>query len=105
MVVVDDYSRLGWSFFLKRKFNVQVVFARFLADIGVRASPSLVVYMLGQRSSEFINPDSVGLLDRLGIRRECTPVGFPDHNGVAERRIAATLDIAMALCLDPPPPR
>ena len=103
MMVVDDYWRLGWLYHLKRKSDVPVVFACFLADISAHVSPSPAGCVRSDNGSEF-NPDFVGLLDRLGIRPEYTPVGSPKHNGVAERRIAATLDATMASYLEAPRP-
>ena len=46
MMVVDDYSRLGWAYVLKRKFDMSVVFVRVLADIGANVSR---VHSLRQR--------------------------------------------------------
>ncbi|CAN0487258.1 unnamed protein product, partial [Laminaria digitata] len=40
------------------------------------------------------------MLDSHGIRREYTPVASPKHDGVVERRIACTLELAMASCLE-----
>lgn len=50
--------------------------------------------------AELVNPGFVGLLGRLGVRREHTPVGSPEHNGVTERTIATTLDVVMVSCLE-----
>ena len=102
MMVVDDYSRLGWPYVLKRKSDVPLVFAHFLPDIGAYVSRFRVGCIRSDIGLEFINPDFVGLLDRLGIRREYTPVSSPKHDGVSERRIAAIPDVAMASCLKPP---
>ena len=40
--------------------------------------------------------------DNRGIRREYTPVNSPKHDGVVERRIAMTLELAMASRLEAP---
>ena len=42
MMIVDDYSRMGWPYFLKRKSDVPMAFAGFLADINARGTPSIV---------------------------------------------------------------
>ena len=36
------------------------------------------------------------MLNECGILREYTPVGSPKHDGVVERRIAMTLELATA---------
>ena len=40
MMVVDDYSRLSWSYFFERKTDVPGIIARFLAD-GLLMRPRL----------------------------------------------------------------
>lgn len=40
------------------------------------------------------------LLDRRGIRREYTLVASTKHNGVAEQKIAGTLELSIASCLN-----
>ena len=42
------------------------------------------------------------LPDRRGIRCEYLPVISPKHNGVVERDIGMTLELAMASCLEAP---
>ena len=42
------------------------------------------------------------LLDRLGIRREHTPVNSPKRDGVVELCIVVTLELAMESCLEAP---
>ncbi|MEP3670616.1 MAG: hypothetical protein ABJN42_28255 [Roseibium sp.] len=42
------------------------------------------------------------MLNHHDIRREHTPVDSPKHDDVAERRIAMTLELAMASSLEPP---
>ena len=41
MMIVDDFSRFGWTFFLKEKSDVSAVFDGFLADIRHGAPHSL----------------------------------------------------------------
>ena len=82
MMMVADYSRLGWPYCSKCKSDVSVVFARFLSDIGAYVPPSPVGCVRSDNGSEFINSEIVDLLDRLGICREYTLVGSPKRNGV-----------------------
>ena len=50
MTIADDFSRMGWPYFLERKSDVRMVFAGFLADIIAKGAPSIVeVCSLGQR--------------------------------------------------------
>ena len=52
--------------------------------------------------TEFTKPEFVALLNDRGIGREYTPVNPPDHDGVVERQIAMTLELAMASRLEAP---
>ena len=102
MMIVDDYSRMGWPYFLKRKSDVPVAFAGFLADINAKAVPSIVECLRSDNGTEFVKPEFVAMLNARGIRREYTPVGSPKHDGVVERRIAMTLELGMASRLEAP---
>ena len=102
MMIVDDYSRMGWPYFLKRKSDVPVAFAGFLADINAKGVPSIVECLRSDNGTEFVKPEFVAMLNARGIRREYTPVGSPKHDGVVERRIAMTLELGMASRLEAP---
>ena len=102
MMIVDDYSRLGWPYFLRRKSDVPEVFAAFLADINAKGRPSIVECLRSDNGTEFLKAQFVAMLNHYGIRREHTPVGSPKHDGVVERRIAMTLELAMASRLEAP---
>ncbi|CAN0527058.1 unnamed protein product, partial [Laminaria digitata] len=102
MMIVDDYSRLGWPYFLKRKSDVPAAFAGFLADINATGVPSIVESVRSDNGTEFVTREFVEMLDRRGIRREYTPVNSPKDNGVVERQISLVLELAMASCLEAP---
>ena len=102
MMIVDDYSRMGWPYFLKRKSDVPMAFAGFLADVNAKGVPSIVECIRSDNGTEFTKPEFVALLNERGIRREYTPVNSPKHDGVVERRIAMTLELAMASRLEAP---
>ena len=91
LMVVDDYSRMECPYFLKRKSDVPLAFAGFLADINARGAPSIVECIHSDNGTEFTKPEFAALLNERGIRREYTPVNSPKHDGVVERRIAMTL--------------
>ena len=40
MMIVEDYSRMGWTYFVNREFNVPVVFARVTSDVNAAGVPS-----------------------------------------------------------------
>ena len=102
MMIVDDYSRMGWPYFFKRKSDVPMAFAGFPADINARGTPSIVECIRSGNGTEFTKPEFVAILTDRGTRREYTPVNSPKHDGVGERRIAMTLKLAMASRLEAP---
>ena len=92
MIIEDDYSRVGWPYFLKRKSDTPVAFERFLADVNATGVPSIVECVRSHNATEFVWAELVELLDRRGIRREYIPVGLPKQNDVVDRHIAMTLE-------------
>ena len=99
-MIVDDYSLLGWPYFMKRKSDVPKVFAGFLADINAKGHRCEC--LRSDNGSEFVKPEFAAMLNHHGIRREHTPVGSHKHDGVVERRIAMALELAMAPRLKAP---
>ena len=97
-MITDDYTLMGWPYFVKRKSGVPMAFAGLLADINARYTPSMEKCI--RSDNGFTKPEFVALLDDHGIRREYTPVNSPKHDGVVGRRIAMTLELAMASRLE-----
>lgn len=60
MMIVHDYSRQGWPYFLKRESDVPEVFAGFLAEINAQGVPSLVECLRSDNGTEFVKPGFVG---------------------------------------------
>ena len=73
MIIVDDYSRMGWPYFLKRMSDVPMAFAGFLADVNAKGVPSIVDCIRSDNGTEFTKPEFVALLNERRIRREYTP--------------------------------
>ena len=102
MTIVDDYSRMGWPYFLKRKSDVPTAFERFLADVNATRIPSTVECVRSDNGAELVRAEFVELLDRRGLSREYILVGLPKHNGVVERHIAMTVEFARISWLEAP---
>ena len=101
-MIVDDYSRMGRPYFFERKSDVSMAFDGFLADVNARGTPSIVECIRLDNGTEFTKPEFVVLLNDRGIRREYTPADFPKQDGVVERRIVMTLELAMGPRLEAP---
>ena len=100
MKIVDDFSRLGWPHYLKKKSDAAPVFAKFLADIRADGCPSVVECVRSDNGTEFLNVEFRALLNSHCVHQELTPVASPKHDGVVERRIACKLELAMVSCLE-----
>ena len=58
MMVADDFSRLDWSYFLKKSYTA-FVFAKCLADIRADCCSSVVERVNSGNDSEFLSAEFV----------------------------------------------
>ena len=80
-VIVDDYSRFTWVFFLSEKSEVQNIFKKFAR----RAQNEFEVKIKRVRSdngTEFKNTNIEEFLDEEGIKHEFSVPYTPQQNGV-----------------------
>jgi transposase InsO family protein len=85
IVIVDDYSRFTWVFFLHDKSETQEVLKKLLK----RAQNEFDVKVKKIRSdngSEYKNTQVEDYLDQEGIKHEFLAPYTPQPNGVAERK-------------------
>jgi hypothetical protein len=96
LVLVDDYSRFTWVFFLQEKSQTQETLKRFLR----RAQNEFGLTIKKIRSdngTEFKNSQIEGFLEEEGIKHEfCSPY-TPQQNGVVERKNITLLDMAWTM--------
>jgi transposase InsO family protein len=93
LVIVDDYSRFTWVFFLHEKSQTQETLNRFFR----RAQNEFVLRMKKIRSdngTEFKNSQIEGFLEKEGIKHEFSSPYTPHQNGVVERKNRTILDMA-----------
>jgi transposase InsO family protein len=99
-VIVDDYTRYTWVFFLYDKSDVHDLFKSFVKRVQ-NEFETTIKKIRSDNGSEFKNTRIVDLCDDLGIRHQFSPTYTPQSNGVVERksehdRLSATFDSAMA---------
>ena len=68
MMIVDDFSRFGWTYFLKEKSDVPAGFTGFLADIRAQGIPSIVECLRSENITGFPKGEFVTLLDHHRLR-------------------------------------
>ena len=85
LVIVDDYSRYTWVFFLHDKTEVASCFKKFAK----RAQNEFEVKLKKIRSDngkEFDNTNIEAYCDEVGIKDEVSATYTPQQNGVVERK-------------------
>ena len=105
MLLVDDYSNVGWVLFLKDKTGSTVTqtFRNFFAAI----KPLITVHgsvgsLRMDNGLEFVNDDFNNMLTELNIKRELTPVGGAKRNGRVKWKLALIAEGARAAWLEVP---
>jgi transposase InsO family protein len=96
LVIVDDYSRLTWVFFLQEKSQAQETLKRFLRraqnEFGLR-----IKKIRNDNGTEFKNSQIDGFLEEEGIKHEFSSPYTPQQNGVVERKNITLLDMARTM--------
>jgi transposase InsO family protein len=85
LVIVDDYSRYTWTFFLHDKSEVAACFKKFAK----RAQNEFEVKIKKIRSDigkEFDNTNIEAYCDEVGIKHEVSATYNPQQSGVVERK-------------------
>ena len=96
LVIVDDFSRFTWVFFLQDKSETQGTLKRFLR----RAQNEFELKVKKIRSdngSEFKNLQVEEFLEEEGIKHEFSAPYTPQQNGVLERKNRTLIDMARTM--------
>jgi hypothetical protein len=96
LVIMDDYSRFTWIFFLQEKSQTQETLKRFLR----RAQNEFRLRIKKIRSdngTEFKNSQIEGFLEEVGIKHEFSSPYTPQQNGAVERKNRTLLDMARTM--------
>jgi transposase InsO family protein len=96
LVIVDDYSRFTWVFFLQDKSQTQETLKGFLRraqnEFGLR-----IKKIRSDNGTEFKNSQIEGFLEDEGIKHEFSSPYTPQQNGVVERKNRTLLDMARTM--------
>ncbi|CAI7731507.1 unnamed protein product [Closterium sp. NIES-54] len=85
MTMVDDYTRLTWSFPLSKKSDAARVVVEEWLPMVERESGKRVKAIRSDRGGEFLGAEFRSWLKRHGIKQQLTTAYTPQSNGVAER--------------------
>jgi hypothetical protein len=96
LVIMDDYSRFTWVFFLHKKSQTQDTLKKFLRwaqnEFGLRNKK-----IRSDNGTEFKNSQIEGFLEEEGINHEFSSPYTPQQNGVMERKNRTLLDMARTM--------
>jgi transposase InsO family protein len=96
LVIVDDYSRFTWVFFLQEKSQTQDTLKGFLRwaqnEFGLR-----IKKIRSDNGTEFKNSQIESFLEDEGIKHEFSSPYTPQQNDVVERKNRTLLDMARTM--------
>ncbi|KAD2804188.1 hypothetical protein E3N88_37565 [Mikania micrantha] len=84
-LLIDDYTRMNWVYFLKFKSEAFDQFKYFKTMVEKECEKPIKV-LRTDRGGEFCSQAFLQFCKNHGIRRELTIPFTPEHNGVAERK-------------------
>jgi transposase InsO family protein len=96
LVIVDDYSRYTWVFFLKKKSETQQIFIDFANEVQ-RQNDLKILAIRSDNGTEFKNYTMEEFLGEEGIRHQFSAPYTPQQNGVAERKNRTLMDMARTM--------
>jgi transposase InsO family protein len=83
LVIVDDYCRYTWVFFLQEKFGVASIFKKFAKKAQNKIDRN-IKKIRSDNGKEFDNTNIHEYCDEVGIKHEVPATYTPEQNGVVE---------------------
>jgi len=96
LVIVDDYSRFTWVFFLHDKSVVQEIFKKF-AKRAQNEFETKIKKVRSDNGTEFKNTNVEEFLDEEGIGHEFSVPYTPQQNGIVERKNRTLIEAARTM--------
>jgi transposase InsO family protein len=96
LVIVDDYSRFTWVFFVYDKSEVQRKVKTFIRR-AQREFGLPIKKVRSDNGTEFCNTNVEEFLNEEGIKHEFSAPYTPQQNGVVERKNCTLIDMARTM--------
>ncbi|KAJ9552544.1 LOW QUALITY PROTEIN: hypothetical protein OSB04_016589 [Centaurea solstitialis] len=96
LVIVDEYSRYTWVFFLRSKSDAPEEIILFVRKME-RLNNLTVRSIRSDHGTEFKNSTLETFFDQKGISQNFSSVRTPQQNGVAERRNGTLIEAARSI--------
>ena len=94
---IDDFSRITWIYFLRKKSKVFDKFKEFKALVEIQIEKKIKVLRI-HNGGEFCGNEFEELCKKCGIARKNTTPYTPQHNGVAERMNRMSMERERMAC-------
>nr|GEX14235.1 retrovirus-related Pol polyprotein from transposon TNT 1-94 [Tanacetum cinerariifolium] len=98
LMIVEDYSRYTWVYFLRTKDVTPEVIKNFLKKIYVRLQAPVIIVRTNN-GTEFKNHVLKEYFDSVGITYETSTTKTPQQNGVVERRNCMLVEAARTMLI------
>ena len=96
LVIVDEYSRYTWVYFLTKKSQAAETIMSFVRNIE-NQNDTKVKQIRTDNGTEFKNYDLESFCDEKGIAQNFSSPYTPEQNGVAERRNRTLIEAARTM--------
>ena len=93
---IDDYSRYGYVYLMRKKSETFGKFKEFLAEVVKQLGKSLKT-LRSDRGGEYLDIEFKDYLLEHGILSQLTAPGTPQQNGVSERRNRTLLEMVRSM--------
>nr|GEU43322.1 hypothetical protein [Tanacetum cinerariifolium] len=101
LVIVDNYSRYTWVYFLRTKDETPEVIKNFFKKIYVRLQAPVIIVQT-DNETEFKNHVLKEYFDSVGITPKTSNAKTPQQNGVVERRNCTLVEAARTMLIFSP---
>ena len=96
MLLVDDFRRLKWVFFLHQKSESFPSFIKWLALVHNDSKQTLKTLCV-EKGKEFTSNAMVEFFSQRGIQQEFANIGTPSENGVVEQKNWIVIEMARTM--------
>ncbi|GJR11802.1 retrovirus-related pol polyprotein from transposon TNT 1-94 [Tanacetum coccineum] len=96
LVIVDDYSRYTWVYFLHSKDETPEIIKKFIAQAQLNYKAK-VCKIRTDNGTEFKNATLKAHYEKLGIMQQFSTARTPQQNGVVERRNRTLVEAARTM--------
>ncbi|CAL8990056.1 unnamed protein product [Prunus brigantina] len=96
MLLIDDFIRMTWVYFLRYKSDALNCFRKFKSMVELQSGYK-VKCVRSDRGGEFTSSEFNKLCEDAGIQRQFTMAYTPQQNGVVERKNRTVVEMAKAM--------